>query len=143
MFTLLAKLFAGLQSVLRVILPFTFMRWQKRVRYGGEEIAGKLLKGKAAGEQAGKAAGEAGKVGRVAGGWARGFLGVLHILLVIAVLAALFYIGRNSNLGKIININPQYVQFYLPALALLIYALLWLGWYVLKLLAMEEEETPY
>jgi hypothetical protein len=69
----------------------------------------------------------------------------LHIALVVLVLVALFWVGKINQdaLGRHIHLDRDQVPFYLPALALAIYGLLWLGWWLWTLLTVEQEESPY
>src|SRR5207253_8295729 len=134
------KVWEALRFILGTVFPATFGRMTRKVRYSGDEVAGKMLAGKE-GAAAAKGAGQ--QVSKAGGGWSYKFLWFLHIVLVIAVLVGLFYIGWKSGLGRVVHIDPLYVRFYLPALALLVYGLIWLGWYLSRLLAAEEEETPY
>src|SRR5215472_5344641 len=122
---LLVKIWRAIKSVLWLLLPGTFGKMQRSVRSKPDEIVGGVVTGKEA------------------GGWSRGLLWVLHILLVIAVLVGLYYLGWKTRLWGLVRGNPNYIPFYLPSLALSLYLLLWLGWYLVKLIGTEDEESRY
>lgn len=66
---------------------------------------------------------------------------VLHVLIVAAILASLFWI--NSKWFHLdISAAPWLRESWLPVLGLLIYALIWLSYWLWKLL-VSDEEGPY
>src|SRR5262249_28421792 len=114
---MLAKIWKIVQSVLRLILPSTFGKLSRQVRWAPGPLLGGVVKGK-----------------EPSGGFGRGLLRVLAFLILIGILVGLYFIGLYTGIGRVIRIDPKYVAFYLPAMALLIYGLVWLGWYFSKLL---------
>jgi hypothetical protein len=72
-----------------------------------------------------------------------GLLWILHIALVLAVLVGLYFLGTYTSAGNPINWNPTLKRFYWPLMALLVYGLIWLSWYLWLLLTPEQEETAY
>src|SRR5215471_3221196 len=125
MLALLAKIWSGVKAVLRLILPGTFGRMFGRIRGKPDELAGKLVAPKEP------------------TGWGAGFLRVLAVLLVIGILVGLYFIGTLESVRHYIRLPYALQPFFPPVVALLIYGLVWLGWYLLKLLATEEEISAF
>src|SRR5262249_42695701 len=123
---LFAKIWKGVQAVIGLILPRTFGKLTRQIRRAPDELAGDLTKPKAPG-----------------GGFGRGLLTVLALLILIGILVGLYFISGSRWFRQFIRVDNAFVPFYLPALAVLIYGLVWLGWYLSKLLAAEEEVSAY
>jgi hypothetical protein len=64
---------------------------------------------------------------------------ILHLLILAAVLVGMWWLNRFFQVSNVLHtVAPEYRQFYLPVLFLLLYALSWLGWWLWKLLGEEE-----
>lgn len=72
-----------------------------------------------------------------------GLLWIVHILLVIGVLVGLYFVSGSAAAKDFIGTNEKLRPFFLPVMALLIYGLIWLSWYLWLLLTPEQEETAY
>src|SRR4051794_12395712 len=64
----------------------------------------------------------------------------LHLLCLAGVLYLMWWLNRTYEVGHFLQAVPvAYRQFFLPVLFLLVYALSWLGYWLWRLLAEEEE----
>jgi hypothetical protein len=72
-----------------------------------------------------------------------GLLWILHIVLVLAVLVGLYFVSDSQAARRIIDTQSWFQPFFLPVMALLVYGLIWLSWYLWILLTPEQEETAY
>jgi hypothetical protein len=69
---------------------------------------------------------------------------VLHIILLIAILAVLAFLNRYLDFGTIVrSTNPYLRDYLLPLLFLLVYVIMWLGWWLWKLLQPQEEASIF
>ena len=64
--SLFGKVWEALRFILGTVFPATFGRMTRKVRYSGDEVAGKMLAGKE-GAAAAKGAGQ--QVSKAGGGW--------------------------------------------------------------------------
>jgi hypothetical protein len=81
-------------------------------------------------------------------GWGRGLRWTLTILLLVGILGGLTWINFHFGLDVLLPRAPivfgiRLANFWLPILALLLYALLWLGWWLWKLLGPESEVIEF
>jgi hypothetical protein len=68
----------------------------------------------------------------------------IHIFIVVLVLVGLWALNWALDLRTYLPTAPRLIQqTWLPLLFLLVYALSWLGWWLWKLLAPEEESSPF
>jgi hypothetical protein len=84
---------------------------------------------------AGKAAG--------APGLGRGVRWAIHILVVVAILVGLHFLDRWLEVWKWLTDHPLLKNNYLPLLFVISYVLCWLGWWLWRLLATEDEHTEF
>src|SRR5438128_2414915 len=69
---------------------------------------------------------------------------VLHLLLVLGILTLMWWLNRVYDVGYFLQAVPTaYRQFFLPVLFLLVYALCWLFYWLLRLLGEEEAEAEF
>jgi hypothetical protein len=61
----------------------------------------------------------------------------LHFLLLALVLVGLYFLQRETGLRSLL-VGRTIADYWLPLLALLVYFLSWVGWYILKLLQPDE-----
>jgi hypothetical protein len=70
--------------------------------------------------------------------------GVLHVVMLVLILVGLAIIHHLLDLGKLIQTPyPLLANYWLPLLFLLVYVLMWLGWWLWKLLQPEEEASVF
>jgi hypothetical protein len=72
----------------------------------------------------------------------RGLRWGLHILLLAGILAGLWWANRALNIPRLVK-ERTLQDVFLPLIFLLIYVLLWLGWWLWKLLTPEAEEADF
>jgi hypothetical protein len=69
---------------------------------------------------------------------------VLHVVMLVAILVGLAILHHLLDLGKLIKAPyPLLRDYWLPLLVLLVYVLMWLGWWLWKLLQPEEEASVF
>ena len=76
----------------------------------------------------------------------RGLFWVLHIIALVCVLGVLYWVNSYPWLQNMLRAPasiPALRPFWLPILFMLLYAILWLGWWVYKLLAPVSEVTDF
>jgi hypothetical protein len=72
----------------------------------------------------------------------RGLRWTLHVVLLAGILVGLWWLNR--ALGVSGAVRERWLQdYFLPVVFLLIYVLLWLGWWLWKLLTPEAEEADF
>src|SRR5437870_1376555 len=69
----------------------------------------------------------------------------LHVFLLACILAGLYWVNWYFDLSRYLPKAPtQFLRnSWLPIIFLLLYALLWLGWWLWKLLGPEEESSDF
>lgn len=72
----------------------------------------------------------------------RGLRAFIHVLIVAGVLVGLWWLNTYFDLGKLLKAPTLFRiplrDFWLPILFLLLYSMVWLGWWLWKLLGPEE-----
>lgn len=69
---------------------------------------------------------------------------VLHVLVLAAVLAGLWFLNRWLDLGKLlVTPHPALRDLWLPLLFSLVYALSWLAWWLMAQLGSEQESPVF
>src|SRR6266540_784144 len=76
--------------------------------------------------------------------FARRLRWVVHIIIVVLIVVALWYINWRFDLEKVLHSPwPILHQVWLPLLFLLIYALCWLGWWLWRLLSPDAASDQF
>src|SRR5713226_8965914 len=69
---------------------------------------------------------------------------VLHVLMLVLILVGLAIIHNLLDLGRLLKAPYAFLRdYWLPLLFLLVYVLMWLGWWLWKLLQPEEEASIF
>src|SRR5262249_20461420 len=68
----------------------------------------------------------------------RGLRWILHVVLLVGLLGLCWWINKVTGLGKLVTL-PWLQEIFLPLVVFLGYVLLWLGWWLWKLLGPEQE----
>jgi hypothetical protein len=85
---------------------------------------------------AGKAAG--------ARGVGRGVRWAIHIIVVAAILVGLYFLNQWLNIPRYLSGHPDLLRYnWLPLAFVISYVLCWLGWWLWKLLATEDEHAEF
>ena len=68
----------------------------------------------------------------------------LHVLMLVAILACLAFLNWALDLDKLLPVRWALLRYgWAPLLFLLIYVMMWLGWWLWKLLQPEEETSDF
>jgi hypothetical protein len=77
-------------------------------------------------------------------GLSTGVRRALGVVLLVGILVALWWVNVHFDLSPLVLApRPWLRRFWLPLLALLLYAIIWLGWWLWQLLAPEEEAADF
>jgi hypothetical protein len=78
-------------------------------------------------------------------GLATGLRWTIHLVLLAAALIGLYFLNKVGSFPDLVKPSafPAVRDFWLPILGLLLYGLVWLGWWLWKLLTPEEEVSDF
>ena len=69
---------------------------------------------------------------------------VLHLLILAAILLGMWWLNRYYQLSHFLQaVPPEYRQFFLPVLFLLLYGLSWIGYWLWRLLGEETAAAEF
>src|SRR3954467_6466450 len=67
----------------------------------------------------------------------------VRVLLLGGILVGLYFLNNVLGFDKLLASHPSLQRYWLPVIFVLMYALLWLGWVLYKLLTAEEEHPEF